>query len=157
MARGRIPAPAALNQLKGDSHKRRRHEAEPPAPKGRPEKPRHLDPVAAAEWDRVCDDLEAMGTLHSSDRVVIEMFCSAYSRYVRAEQQLQKFGDIILGHRNVPSPSPYHRVLKEEREALRKLGIEMGLTPAARARMRTEAPKTTADDVFRRIVLRQKN
>ena len=138
MARGRIPKPKVLNDLKGDPSNRRRTKREPKAPEHYPTKPDYLeeDPIASEEWDSMCGLLESMGLLSCADRASIEMYCSAYSRYRNAEINVRRSGEVIISPRNkYPMVSPYVSVLNKNLDTCRKLLLEFGLTPAARSRM----------------------
>ena len=147
MPRGRIPQPKALNDLKGDPGKRRRNTTEPTPPRDWPDKPDYLDPVASVEWDSVVDLLDNMGLLSSADRAAIEMYCSAYSRYRAAEDNVRKFGEVLVSPKNrYPMVSPYVTTMNRNLETCRKFLLEFGLTPAARARMRTAITKDTGTD-----------
>jgi P27 family predicted phage terminase small subunit len=135
MAQGRIPKPKALNDLKGDTHKRRRHQAEPVPPKNHPTCPEHLDEGAKNKWTELTKELEQMGLLSSADADALEMYCSAYARYRKAEEMVKKFGEVILSPVNkYPMISPYSTVMNKNLETCRRLLIEFGLTPAARSR-----------------------
>lgn len=146
MARGRIPQPKAINDLKGDPHKRRRHKAEPTPPKTRPECPAHLDAVAKAEWESVTAQLDQMGLLSSADTRALEMYCAAYSRYRAAEDKVRQYGEVIVSPvTKYPMVSPYSTTLNKNLEICRKFQIEFGLTPAARSRLATTPQSSTPD------------
>ncbi|MBI1348028.1 phage terminase small subunit P27 family [bacterium] len=135
MAKGRIPKPKAINDLKGDPHKRRRHKAEPDPPKNRPTCPDHLDDFARQEWESVTEQLDQMGLLSSADATALELYCSAYARYRHAEEMVKKYGEVIVSPVNkYPMVSPYSTVLNKNLETCRRLLLEFGLTPASRSR-----------------------
>jgi len=155
MPRGRIPQPKVINDLKGDPSKRRRNTKEPQPPTGWPDKPDYLDPIASEEWDTICGLLDDMGLLSRADRCAIEMYCSAYSRYRAAEENVRRFGEVIISPKNkYPMISPYTTVLNKNLDQCRKLLIEFGLTPASRARMRTAITKDEATDELTSYALR---
>jgi len=123
MPRGRIPAPKKINALKGDSHKRRRHEIEPEAPLGWPECPEHIrkDPIASSEWKSICTQLESMQLLATTDRPLLEVYALTYSRW----------------RSSLLSDDP-NAFTQERRYAsdMKSILIEFGLSPASRARCR---------------------
>lgn len=113
MPKGRIPKPKAINDLRGDTHKRRRHKAEPEPPKGNPQYPDHLDEIARQEWKSVTEQLEKMGLLSSADATALELYFSAYSCYRHAESMVRNnwtfrarigSGYLSKAIRNAPSP-----------------------------------------------------
>lgn len=152
MPRGRPPTPKKLNDLKGDPGRRRRYETEPEAPEGTPDCPDHLDEIAREEWESVTTHLQSMGLLSTADRAAIELYCISYSRYRRAVENCQKYGDVILSpNKKVPMISPYATIQNQAFEQCRKLLLEFGLTPAARARMRVRderKPKSKWDGLL---------
>ncbi len=103
MPRGRIPKPKVVNDLKGDPGKRRRYSVEPEPPKDHPECPAHLGEIAKEEWEYTCRQLSDMGLLSRADKTSLEMYCSAYERYRKAEQHIAEHGDITT------TPSGYEQ------------------------------------------------
>lgn len=135
MARGRIPKPKVINDLKGDPHKRRRHKSEPEPPKDRPDCPAHLDEIAKQKWTEVTQQLDSMGLLSSADSGALELYCAAYGRYRSAEEFVKKYGEVIISPASkFPMISPYASRMDRNLEVCRKYEIEFGLTPASRSR-----------------------
>lgn len=138
MARGRIPIPTVLNSLRGDPGKRRKNTKEPEPLKGYPDKPDYLDEIASKEWDSICHLLNAMHLLSKSDKTILEMYCSHYSRWRKAQSQVakSKYGAVILSpDKKFPMKSPFANEADKQQSILKGILIELGLTPAARARM----------------------
>ncbi len=136
MPRGRPPKPTTLHFLNGDPSKTRRYRTEPPTLDGRPEAPEYLDDMAKKEWEAITTILADMNLLSRADRAALELYCGAYSRYRRAQEQVAKFGEVILSpNKKFPMPSPYATAMNSAFEQMRKMLIEFGLTPASRARM----------------------
>lgn len=135
MTKGRPPAPKAIAAMKGD--KRRTKAKEPDAPSGVPDCPKHLDAIAKGEWLSIVKHLKAMGILSIADRQVIEQYCVSYSRWRKAAEIIMKEGDVAFSpNSGSPKYSPYAIAYDKSQEQCRKLLIELGLTPAARGRMR---------------------
>ena len=136
----RIPRPTAIQVgLRGDPSKRRTKCVEPEAPVGRPKCPDHIknDVIAAKEWESVCDHLQTLSVLTKVDVVLLELYCKTYSRYRQAEAQIDKFGEVLISpNTKTPMVSPYYTARNRYAADLSKYLIELGLTPAARARMR---------------------
>lgn len=138
----RTPRPTAIQVgLRGDPSKRRKNCVEPEAPSGRPPCPAQLkdDVIAATEWESVCDQLQTLGVLSTVDVVLLELYCKTYSRYRQAEAQIDKYGEVLMSKKTqTPMVSPYYTARNRYAADLAKYLIELGLTPAARARMRVE-------------------
>ena len=143
--RGRKPIPTTLKVLSGNPGKRPLNEREPTPMSGEPECPDWLDAEAKAEWSRVCSDLKTMGLLATADRAALAMFCTAWSRWVQAEEQVRKFGAIVKSpEKGFPMKSPYLSIADQSMETMRKLMVEFGLTPSSRSRIKR--PDSNAED-----------
>src|SRR5689334_10373763 len=106
--RGRKPKPTTLKVLAGNPGHRALNDREPPAPDDAPEPPDCLDAEGQAEWHRVTACLRQMGLLTAADRTALMAYCLAYSRWLQAEKQVQKFGTIVKSpEKGFPMKSPY--------------------------------------------------
>jgi P27 family predicted phage terminase small subunit len=119
----------------GKREKMKQAEVNPITPtKGRPAAPRHLAGEALAEWERVCDELEQMGTLATSDRSVIALYVTAWARWVKAEEKISASGEIVAAPKTkTPMANPWTTVSNKAHEQATKLLAELGLTPRSRA------------------------
>jgi len=135
---GRRPKPTALKQLAGNPGKRALNSSEP-RPSGIPKCPAHLDKAAKAEWKRISAELITLGLLTSVDRAALAAYCSAWSRWVTAEESLQRFGTVIKSPKsNFPIQNPFLGVSNTAVDQMRKFLIEFGMTPASRARLHVD-------------------
>lgn len=149
MPKGKPPRPTRLQvDLRGDPSKRRGNTTEPEAPKGWPECPAHVkeDPIAHEEWNSVCSQLDSMNLLSTTDGRAIELYCLTYSRFRAAQEQVRKYGDVLLlGQNKYPTLSPYYTAMNRYHEDCRKWLVEFGLTPSARARMRVKVEEKSSN------------
>jgi P27 family predicted phage terminase small subunit len=107
-----------------------------PQPTGIPTCPRHLDKCAREEWKRVSTQLIKLGLLTNIDKVVLEIYCSSYSRYREAERQIAAFGLVIkAGKSGYPIPNPYVGIANVAQETCRKCCVEFGMTPSSRSKV----------------------
>lgn len=139
MARGRTPTPKQLNDLRGDPGKRRRNTVEPEAPEGLPNCSEIVreDPIAFAEWSSTCRHLESMGLLAKTDKTLLEQYAITYAKWRQAHDHVKQHGDVLLlGENKYPTMSPWANWERRYYADIQKALIELGLTPAARARMR---------------------
>jgi P27 family predicted phage terminase small subunit len=89
-----------------------------------------------------------MGLLTHADRAALAAYCTAYSRWVKAEQQVAKYGTIVKSpDKGFPMKSPYLTVADQAMDAMRKYLVEFGLTPSSRSRIRVPG-KSAAEDEF---------
>jgi P27 family predicted phage terminase small subunit len=135
--RGRKPKPTVLKIREGNPGKRALNDREPTPADGVPDRPEMLIGEAAAEWDRVSQVLAEMGLLTRADRSALAAYCTAYARWLQAEEQVAKFGTIVKSpEKGFPMKSPYLTVADQALETMRKFMVEFGLTPSSRSRIR---------------------
>lgn len=151
MAKGRIPRPKVINDLKGDTHKRRRHTVEPTPSNDRPTCPDYLGEVAKTEWLAITEQLDQMGLLSSADASSLEMYCNAYERYRKAHDDLKKFGEYTKTPNGHIQPGPWMSQLRQAEDSCRKWMIEFGLTPAARSRLAVKKEVAADNDIIKFI------
>jgi P27 family predicted phage terminase small subunit len=135
--RGRKPKPTVLKIREGNPGKRKLNDREPTPPAEIPDRPEMLSGVAAAEWERTVVVLHEMGLLTQADRSALAAYCTAYARWVAAEEQVAKFGTIVKSpDKGFPMKSPYLTIADQALETMRKFMVEFGLTPSSRSRIR---------------------
>lgn len=160
MSRGRHSKPSALKLLQGNpGHRRDDGLAELALPPGTPEPPAHLAGGARQEWFRIVAYLQQVkGLLSPGDAAAIGIYCSYYEQWQTAEQELPALRSRLeeledrLDNRKLPkrertdlekragrTRNAYNIALGERnkgRKEMRAYLSELGLTPAARARIR---------------------
>ena len=147
MTRGRKPKPTLMKSLEGNPGRRPLNDREPEPPDGIPECPGFLDAEAKAEWFRTAKVLSDMGLLTLADRSALAAYCTAYSRWVKAEEQVRKYGTIVKSPvKGFPMKSPYLTVADQALETMRKFMVEFGLTPSSRSRIRVPGSSNAADE-----------
>lgn len=154
---GRRPKPAKLKLLANNPGKRPIPPEPAPAP-GRPVRPRWLVGEARKEWDRLCDVLSAERRLSASDAPVLEKIAVAHALWLRWRALADAADLVVTGADGSTRANP---VLQQERLAAdhcRRLYIEIGLTPAARSRVRVAptAPPDSPSDRMRAFLDRQR-
>lgn len=147
---GRRPKPTALRELEGNPGHRPLNKREP-RPGGAPRCPTHLDAAAKSEWRRISTELARIGLLTSVDRAGLAAYCTAYSRWVTAEESIQKFGLVIKSPKTgFPIPNPYVSIANTALDLMRKFLVEFGMTPASRSRIQVTA--TGDGDTFEQFM-----
>ena len=132
--RGRKPKPVALRVLEGNPGKRPIGREPRPAG-GQPSCPAHLSPTAKAEWKRLARMLNQIGILTQADRAALAAYCQAYGRWVEAERKLAETPTLIRLPSGYIQPSPWLAISNKQMELMQRYMAELGLTPAARARL----------------------
>jgi P27 family predicted phage terminase small subunit len=106
-------------------------------------RPDDLDDLARDAWDRLTSLLKPMGILCKVDRDALVLYAMTFSRWRRAEADLDRAGVTIVDKYGRARANPSATVAKDARATLIKLMNEFGLTPGARAGMRL--PPTAGD------------
>ncbi|HMO48756.1 MAG TPA: P27 family phage terminase small subunit [Rubrivivax sp.] len=112
---GPKPAPTALKALAGNPGKRPL-KVEPKPTAGAPACPDWMPEVGRQQWERVVPELDRLKLLTKVDSAVLEAFCSVYAEFVDDVKAGRRLSAASLGQ-------------------LRFYAGELGLTPAARARL----------------------
>lgn len=108
------------------------------------EPPPSLDALARKEWARLAPEMERIGLLTSGDVAGFAAYCSAYSRWQKAEtalnKMLEKTEDTLLGgmafktRTGGMASNPLIRIANSSMEIMLKAASEFGLTPSSRSR-----------------------
>jgi|ERR1700733_9941679 len=119
-----------------------------------------LDRIARSEWLRITRAFAASGRLCELDHGLLALYCSAYSRWKRAEAQLSADGDVLMvevrdthGHvtHSKPIVNPLSKVLESAARQVHRYGESLGLSPASRTKQGVEAApqaKASKDSPF---------
>ena len=121
---GRHKEPTEVLRLRGTFKKNpqrlKKRAGEPKAVEGTPQPPKHLDQVGKAAFRRVVKHLQALNCLSKTDAESIELYAIAYSHLRKAI----KPGDVT-----------------SLTNACGRLLAQMGLSPSARANLKTSPSK----------------
>lgn len=150
---GRKPKPTMLKIIEGNPGKRPLNMREPRPQGPAPMPPDWLNPIARAEWERIAPALERMGLLTSVDGAAMEAYCTAYARWVEAEQFLEKHGMTMIirderGGVKWLQPMPQVGISRSAAREMRAFASELGLTPASRTKLNVSDQGT--EDEFTR-------
>jgi P27 family predicted phage terminase small subunit len=134
MPRGRKPKPSIIKAQEGNRRKLGRDRITIDAPGiGRPRVPAHL----TAEQRKIYIEIIAslpLGILSQADEIAIEFAAVSVVRKRRAEAMIARTGDLVQSP-NGPIRNPLHVVVNHAQRAYMAAAAELGLTPAARARL----------------------
>ena len=132
------------------------------APSTIPSPPRFIgrSPELLESWDEVCDRLAAIGVLSHVDVEVISRYVTMLVRHRRATEFIEQHGstyEIRDFHGKLRQVKPHPKVAEANNlaSACLKLERELGLTPAARVALPTNAtgPLPTDDDELDSLIL----
>ena len=132
---GRKPKTSALKRLEGNPGKRPLNELEPIPPVIGLTCPKHLLPEAKKEWKRLAPILMGMGLLTAADAVPFEGYCTAYARWLEAQEEITRHGSIYKDSEGRIRPNPYIAIANQQMREIKSLAAEFGLTPSNRSAM----------------------
>ena len=132
---GRKPKPSALKRLEGNPGKRPLNELEPVPPVMELCCPEHMLPEAKNEWKRLAPILMSMGLLTAADAVPFEGYCTAYARWLEAQEEITRHGSIYKDSEGRIRPNPYIAIANQQMREIKSLAAEFGLTPSNRSAM----------------------
>lgn len=104
--------------------------------------PRHLDPIARAEYERVIEELKKL-PVRNLDRTILEQYCTWYSIYRKAEEDIKKFGIfthfedsetgevVILTNKRNPAVA----IMKDATTEIKSCASLLGMTVDSRLKM----------------------
>ena len=138
---GRRPVPTKLKMLRGNPGRRPLNDWEPEPEVKLPKPPEHLSDEAKREWRRAGKLLFAIGLMSALDRAALAGYCTAYARWVEAEEALKTYGVVVKSPSGFPIQSPYLAIANKALEQMRGFLVEFGMTPASRARVHAEPPR----------------
>lgn len=160
---GRRPKPTALRILEGNrSHSPINGNEPQPRPLS-PEKPDWLCKLGSLEWDRITAEMcEIPGWLGQTDTAVLAGYCQSYGRWRQAEALLEEHGltyEALVIHdedqrggkpemlQTTIKPRPEVKIAKDERAAMLRFAIELGLSPTARVKIHINPGDRSDDDL----------
>lgn len=140
------PKPIELKILQGNPGKRPIPDDAPRADGSIPDCPEHLKGEARNEWGRITDELNRLGVLSSVDRASLELYCTTYARWRKAEKALER-GLMVKSPNGYKIPSPFLSVVNQCVAQMQRFLSEYGLTASSRAKVKVnkDKPETLAD------------
>jgi len=134
--RGRKPKPVARKVAAGNPGKRALNQQQPDfGTVTDVEAPQWLDDEARAMWARVTPLLCKQQILQFTDLHLVEVFCSAYSNWRRAQALLSREGPVVPGAKGGVVKNPAATVVRESAAIMASYGAMLGLDPSSRQRL----------------------
>lgn len=142
--KGRPPKPAALKELQGHAgHRKDDGRAELSLPAGVPEPPEFLSEGARKEFFRIAGELAKVpGLLSTVDASALGIYCSYFDQWQQAERDIPRYRAEWEKAPGADKGMHYAMLMNatgernKARKELRAYLSELGLSPAARARIR---------------------
>jgi len=144
-SRGPSPTPTATLRNRG-SWRAGERSGEPSPPVVAPKCPSFLGQSASAEWRRIVPELLGRQTLSLGDRALLAAYCHAWGEFVEAATWVEENGAIA----STPAGDVLHpQVTRGSRavDRLMKLADRFGLSPAAKARVKSYGTEEKTNDL----------
>lgn len=111
-----------------------RRAGEPAARRGLPVCPAFIadDELASAEWTSVCEELDLMKILCTSDRMAIAGYCEAAAEFQRLAKAVREEGHVSVTDKGNAIQNPLVGAKNKAAERMLKFAAQFGLTPSAR-------------------------
>jgi P27 family predicted phage terminase small subunit len=110
-----------------------------------PMPPPYLDEAAQAKWTELLPILQARGEVDQGELDALAAYCSAWSQWLEGERKVKELGLVVKSPVGFAQENPYAAIARKAQTEFRRWGNELGLTPAARKKVRTLQRKPTAD------------
>ena len=113
--------------------------------------PEHLNAEAVAHWGEVLASLSLDHDLTPSDRDILAIYCDYFARWKKARAEIDSSGLLVkMKNDENPRPNPFIAIADQCAREMRGLLGELGLTPAARRRLRDlQSREVTQEDIAR--------
>lgn len=153
--RGPVPMPTEMLKLRGSWRANANPDEPKPEPINQPpEAPEWFGPDAKACWDDLLRILTARRMISQLDLRLLTRYCDAWQKWLEATKSVREHGDSYAikgkdGRVKAFQPMPAAVAYRSLSEMLIKMERELGLSPSARARLRTEASAHPPGEVFR--------
>lgn len=146
---GRKPTAKAVKEMTGAAFKNtnRVNHFEPKGNRSRPAIPESIanDRHASSCWNTICDELDAMGILVTSDRYAIEIACKCYSDAIAMREQIGR--DFLIERKEgVLAANPGLQHLHKFEDRFANMLKEIGMSPSGRLRLHAPDPEADGDE-----------
>lgn len=151
MTRGRKPKPTEKKKLEGNPGKRKLNEKEPKPDVVIPEPPDHFEGEALAEWNRITVELQTLRLVSNIDRASLVAYCQAWADYVKACDQIEDEGEVLIGEKGGAYQNPWVSLKNSAMDRMVRVSAEFGMTPSSRTRLKVETP--TEEDEMKKMLM----
>lgn len=130
-----------MKVLQGNPGKRKINKAEPKPRVKKPSAPKHLRGEARKEWNRMAARLFEMGLLTEVDRAALAAYCTAWARYVLAEDEIARLQDsdteflVNRTESGYEQPSVWLQISDRAVKQMKSFLVEFGMTPSSRSKV----------------------
>ena len=103
--------------------------------------PSWLSATTKKEFVRLAELLSSIDLINEADIGHLALYCDAYAEYLSCKREIRKVGKWVDG-----KPNPFYIRKKDAAAQMRSLASDLGLSPAARARLAINLENEEEDD-----------
>jgi P27 family predicted phage terminase small subunit len=111
-----------------------------------------LDDDARDAWHRISHQLDELGLLTSADAEAVALYCSAFSRWIKANEAIAEEG-LTVSSQFGDKVNPHVGIAEAAAKQMVRLLTQFGMTPASRSSLRVGA-KTEEDPLIAFLALK---
>ena len=140
MPRGRRPLPTRIKELRGNLGKRPLNRQEPYSARMLLKCPRGASANVRRHYKRFAILLNNMGVSTEAEEPIVVALCEEWATYLKARVHVARHGLVVLSAGGSYKPSPYIGISNAAMANILKIFGELGMTPAARTRVKVPNP-----------------
>ncbi|MGO9919510.1 MAG: phage terminase small subunit P27 family [Isosphaeraceae bacterium] len=141
--KGRTPLPIAIHRAQG-SFRADRHGGSPEPKAATPKAPKWLGKEAKALWRYFASRLAEVRVLTELDQQCLAVYVAAAARLAKAEAEIAKTGEVVKSPAGFAVTNPWVQIALKCTETMRHYGEQLGLSPAARTRIKINPNRPAA-------------
>jgi len=130
-----------------DDKKDNRGGYRPPLKSHWPRPPKNFSRIELEAWVSICTDLEAVGTLETTDAKIIAIYCEDFGFKERLRTEIHQADELTDGVHRCPLIEPYQKQLAK----LQRVLNDLGLTPSAR-KAKAKQTSMAADNPYLKMM-----
>lgn len=96
--------------------------------------PEDLDDNGVIFWTSATESMRKLGILEKMDWVILALAADAYSRWMAAKIDVERYGNLTSDENGNLKRNPAFLTLKENSVMLKSYLSDLGMTPSARAK-----------------------
>ncbi len=128
------PKNTELKLYEGEKNANRIRDTPKPA-RGIMRAPPTLTKAQRQMWDFVVGELQAIGVIALADTGILSRYCVLHERWQLAEQAITEHGALLVSDDGGLRPNPAVGMARDLASELRRIEVEMGMTPASRTKI----------------------
>ncbi len=149
--KGGVPKPDIVKIAAGTFRKHRQKST--PKPRNNlPDCPFPAKSIAAKKWAEVVEGLEHFKLIDKIDSTHIEGLCVAYEQAKKADAQVKKDGQFMVGALGTMIKHPCVQISAEAWKLVRAYSNDLGLNHLSRQRMQAQEEPDTNNDLEQRYL-----